>query len=69
MTLAGALLITVPLYAKLAAIAMELGDKSSIVSPKVVYQSLGITVVSLVRFLVVASNGFLNLGTADGEIM
>ncbi len=62
MPLDGALLIAVPLYAALVAIAKKRCD----VPPKVFYQSIAITVVSLAPFFAVASNGFVNLGTADG---
>jgi len=58
-----ALLAGIPLYAVLAMVCKRY---LSISRPRETYQAIGVTLVCLAPFFAPSSNGFINLGTADG---
>lgn len=66
MPLHAAFVIAIALYLVLAAITKRRRDLAQILHPKAVNQALAITVVCLAPFFAPSSNGFVNLGTADG---
>jgi hypothetical protein len=61
-----AFVIAIAMYAALVTIRQKRRDTLPPVPSKVVYQALAISIVCLAPFFAPSSNGFVNLGTADG---